>query len=53
MKPFISLPEMTLFFCLTYANMIGVHLQSKTALRDVDLEMKTWHQMYSGKYFKK
>lgn len=32
---------------------IGIQLHYKTILSNIDLEMKTWHQIYSGKYFKK
>lgn len=52
MKHFTGLYEWC-FYVLMYANIIGVQLQCKTILSNVDLEMKTWHQIYSGKYLKK
>lgn len=36
-----------------YANIAGVQLQHKTVLSNVELELKTWHQIYSSRNFKK
>ena len=36
-----------------YADIVGVQLQIKTTPSSVELEMKTWHQIYSSRNFKK
>lgn len=38
---------------LMYANIIGVQLQCKTIFISVELKMKTWHQIFKDRNFKK
>lgn len=38
---------------LMYANIIGVQLQRKTIFISVELKMKTWHQIFKDRNFKK